>query len=212
VRHLKSILIIAVITLVAGFVIWQLMWMKEIGNRFKTEQSPGGVDYKIEAKKKNNNGHKGERERARPVGEGSMSVNESRTHKNQEEKTGQEREQPPDSKAATAVKPSGEKTEPQSVKESGNWFEKDINLGKKSQEVRSGPGNTAIEISNEKTMSVTIRSRPGQTTQKYIPQNISPQPPPGVSTELCKLINLSKHRRWTIEGREETGKDGRSKS
>jgi len=33
----------------------------------------------------------------------------------------------------------------------------------------------------------------------------------GVSTKLCKLINLSKHRRWTNEGRE-TGKDGRSKS
>ena len=34
----------------------------------------------------------------------------------------------------------------------------------------------------------------------------------GVSTIMYKLINLSKHRRWTIEGIVEAGKDGRNKS
>ena len=187
-KHLKYILMILVIASVAGFVVWQLMWMKEIGNKFKAEQLSGGLDYKIEAKKKNNKGRREKTESTGPGGEERpMAVKEGQTQKDQSEKTGQEREQPLDSKAAIAARPSGEETIPQSVKGSGKWYERDINLGKKSQEVRSVPDNTAIEISNDKTMSVTIKNRPGQTIQKYIP----PQPPPAISPPATSGVKVS---------------------
>lgn len=169
-KYIKLILVIAIIASIAGFVIWHLMWMTDIEKKFRTEPSSGTAG-KIETEEKKNNSQRGKTEKNRPVAEeGAVSVKESRTQINQAEKPLHAREKPGDSKSDLGIAIPGGGTTTKSEKEPGKWFEKDINLGKKDQQVKPEPGKTTDEISKDKTMSLTIKNNANPVMQKNIPQ------------------------------------------
>jgi len=172
-KYIKLILVTTIIASVTGFVIWHLMWMTEIEKKFRKEQSSGAAN-KIEVQEIKNKSQKGKTEKTMPAAEkGAESVKESRTQINQTEKTRKETEKQGDSKSDVSAKLPGRENEPESVKETAKWFEKDIGLGKKVQQVKPEPGKTTVEISNDKTMSVTIKNNAKPGMQNNIPQ---PQP------------------------------------
>ncbi|MBI5663687.1 MAG: hypothetical protein HZC49_01170 [Nitrospirae bacterium] len=175
-KYIKLILAVAITASVAGFVAWHLMWMTGIERKFKAEQSSGAGD-KIEVKERNSEDQKGKTEKNRPAGEeGAMSVKESRSQVSQTGTSRQETEKQGAGKSEAGTKPSVEEKNPalveeeKLVNEEEKWFEKDTGLGKKQQGVKPGPVKTTTEILNDKTVSVTSKSRVDPAMKKNIPQ------------------------------------------
>ncbi len=172
-KYIKSILVIAITASVAGFFVWHLMWMTGIEKKFKEELSSGVIN-KAEVRESISEGRKGNTEKNRRVGEEeNMSLKERGAQISQTGTAQPATEKQGSSNADGSTKlPVGEtKTEP--VKEDGRWFEKDISLGKKQQEVKPVPGKTTTEISNDKPMPVTINNKANPVMRKNMTQ---PQP------------------------------------
>ncbi len=181
-KYVKSILIIAITASVAGFVVWHLMWMKGIEKKFNEEQSSGVVNI-VEIKERKSEGKKGKTGKNMPVGEEEiMSVKDSGTQISQTGAKQQETEMRGGSKSDAADKLPVEKTKSGPVKEDGMWFEKDIGLGKKQQEVKPEPGKTTTEIPIDKPISVTINNKANPVMQKNIPKPQSIKRPDGKVT------------------------------
>jgi hypothetical protein len=192
IKYIKSILVIAIIAAVAWFVIWHLMWMTEIEKKLRTEQSSGPA-LKIEVKEKRNNSERGKTEKNRTVAEEvPASVQESRTQINQTGKPLHEREKPVDIQAGPGTGLPGGGSIPTSEKDTGKWFEKDIGLGKKEPQVKPEPGVTKTEISDDKTMSVTIKNKANPVMQRNIPQ---PQP---VKMPEVKAVGVTPYPTSTV--------------
>lgn len=114
-KHIKLILIIAVMAVVSAFIIWHLMWMNDIAKKFKTEQLSEIPDLK-EAKE-NKKGRKDKTETAGSVaGKDRGSVKEGQAQKSQAERLQQKVEKPGIGKAAPGADLPQEAAVPEPIK------------------------------------------------------------------------------------------------
>jgi len=186
-KYFKLILVIVITASVAGSVVWHLMWMTGIKKRFKEEQSSGVINI-VGDKEGSREGQKGKTETNRPVGdEGAISTKEMQTQINQTEATQAQKKMQGDNKAESGTKPAEEETKPDSLKDDGKWFERDIGLGKRGPKVKPVTGQTTTGISNDKRMSVTIQNKANTVMQKNIPL---PQP---MQRPEVKVTGVTQH-------------------
>jgi hypothetical protein len=171
-KYIKSIMMIVVITCIAGFFLWQLMWMKDVGSKYKDEKSIYETPRETDSKERNDAGYKGSRESVLSMPEKeALPVQENRPLTEQPVGTQHITKKPEKIKMDSAVHAPVRKLEPVQKKDPEEHtvyteHEKAYE-GKKSVETKTDSDGATKIILKNKTMSVTIKGKAqSRTTAK----------------------------------------------
>lgn len=174
-KYIKLIVVTTITVSAAGFVVWHLMWMTEVQKKVRTGE-PSISSAISEVKEKKNKTRNVINDNTTPVAvDEAMSEKKSPSQSIQSETGLQQGKKAVDRKAGPGTGLSAGESIPKPDRDSGKWFEKGTGLGRKDKPVTPGTAKTGTEVSNDKTMSLTIKNRANPGTQKIIPQ---PQPAP----------------------------------
>jgi hypothetical protein len=168
-KYIKLIMILVVIACIAGFVLWQLMWMKDVGSKYKAEKSIYEEPRETASKERNYVDYKRGSESVLFMSEEeALPVQENRLLTEQPVRTQQLTKKPEKIKMDSAVHAPVRKPELAQKKEPGehtvyteheNAYEE-----KNSVENKPGPDADTKIIMKNKTMSVTIKGKAGSGT------------------------------------------------